>query len=420
MSNYLIHWKTQRDAQERQGHKYIARIWTNSTWRYFYDAKSLAAFQKKADRRGEKTSVQYSDGHGGWKAPSTGNVQLDRKVASARSRAHSAVDAGKKAVGDVMNALGLVGITKKDPATLREKRDADTAARLEKYKKQIQRVEARKAREQAALEARKAERAKNKKERATIPEEEDGKKKGSGGGGGGGGSGKKGSGAAASNPNAVGALASLPLKDRTYTADEDMRAVNPNRSKGKQYEQNDANCALAYDMRRRGFDVTAKGTNEPAGPEAFSEWYRDCKFTEIEQDSNAKGDYGSYAVSKVLSDLGQQPNGSYGMLYISWADGGGHAVTWAIENNKLVFRDCQSGKTIDLSTMANDISYMQYARTDNLKLTDKAMEAVESAKKDNDKSVVKNDETSKDTKSESKDEDDKSKKKTKASTKSKK
>lgn len=421
LSNYLIHWIAKRDAKERENHKYIARIWHKSSWRYFYDASALAAFQRKKEKRGETVDVQYADGQGGFRAARSQNKDLDRHLTSAHHKARQAVTAGKNAADQVLTQLGLKGISK-DPSTLREQRDADTAARLAKYKKRIAAVEKAKAEKAAELEARRAARAAEKKSKPVLPEEEEKSKKGSSGGSGGGGkgsggkgSGGKGSGASAKNPNAVGALANLPLKDRTYTADEDMRAVNPNRGKGKEYEQNDVNCALAYDMRRRGFDVRAKGSDEPGGPEKFSEWYKDCKFTEIEQDDKAKGDYGTHAVSKLLSDLGQQPNGSYGMVYISWADGGGRAVTWAIEDNKLVFRDCQSGKTLDLKSMAGDISFLQYARTDNLKLTDKAIEAVESAKQNEaatkDKSVVQSS-TDKDDKDKK---DDKKSKETKTS-----
>ena len=47
-----------------------------------------------------------------------------------------------------------------------------------------------------------------------------------------------------------------------HTSNEDLRAVNPNYGKGYGYQINCQKCVPTYELRRRGYNVTAKPTNE--------------------------------------------------------------------------------------------------------------------------------------------------------------
>lgn len=161
----------------------------------------------------------------------------------------------------------------------------------------------------------------------------------------------------------------FPYKDHPMTADEDMAAVNPpydalkaeynirkffanERMKDKlsrygneltnafnlkldKAGTNCAACSVVYDLRRRGYDVDAKMTrNLSSITSTIYQYYKGASFTE----SDTKKD--------MEDDFKRMPNGSRGVLCGITTCGTGHAINWEKENNKIVYRDCQSGTIV--------------------------------------------------------------------------
>ena len=57
----------------------------------------------------------------------------------------------------------------------------------------------------------------------------------------------------------------IKLKTRNYSKEKDVKAVNPNYRNDPGYQTNCVYCSMTYDMRQRGYDVTAN----PRSPESL-------------------------------------------------------------------------------------------------------------------------------------------------------
>lgn len=183
-------------------------------------------------------------------------------------------------------------------------------------------------------------------------------------------------------------LPDLKLKKKPTTLDEDMKLVNPkyNSKEGSDYDQNCSACSVTYDLRRRGYDVEAKsekGIKKQTTIYDVADCYKDSKVV-FEKDLKKK-----YKITNtktlakaVEKDMLSQGEGSRGILAVEWKRGGGHGVSWEVENGEVVIRDCQSGRKCDFDDYTDRINNMYYVRTDNLEVNDKVEKYVKSRKDD--------------------------------------
>lgn len=166
------------------------------------------------------------------------------------------------------------------------------------------------------------------------------------------------------------------------------------------------NCRRAtftYEMRRRGYDVTATRTTNARGQTVLgldnavtdrysSPWGQKTKIlgkyakTYLTTDDKDKAPEvfsekvgGAKIISKSLADhsaiydaLSKQPNGARGELGVTWAQGGGHSMAWEIIKGKPVILDTQTGdiyKTVsDLTDKLPMVKESSYSRLDNATL----------------------------------------------------
>ena len=169
-----------------------------------------------------------------------------------------------------------------------------------------------------------------------------------------------------------------PVKSTLESMKTDLEAINPSGSK-----TNCIACAVAYDMRRRGYDVSAKNK----GSEAYSEydiyqWYKNPQVVTI---TNAKDPKDAY--DKLITDLKQYGTGARGMVSGIWDESlcyEGHAIAWQVTDSEVLFLDGQTNKVYTdpyseiFSKFADDET--QYVRLDNLEIRPKKIkEAVENA-----------------------------------------
>ncbi len=119
---------------------------------------------------------------------------------------------------------------------------------------------------------------------------------------------------------------------------EDLRDTNPNYEKGDEWKVNCQRCAPTYEMRRRGYDVTAK----PAPPEApkhlayhpFDAWEKpDVKHCK---------DSGMSDIQETMKKWG---DGARAQVVVYWEKGfGGHTFIAEQAEGKTHFIDPQTGK----------------------------------------------------------------------------
>lgn len=155
----------------------------------------------------------------------------------------------------------------------------------------------------------------------------------------------------------------LPKMRKPESKNETLSRVNP--SKGSHLASSGNNCCLctiAYDMRRRGYDVIAKQKAPinllyDIGAEDVSWMYG---FPRETKTGDANG------LSMALS---KQPNGSRGAAFASWGKGnGGHVVAYEIENGKPVLYDAQTGDRYDkITDLFDDVKETSFIRLDDKK-----------------------------------------------------
>ena len=146
-------------------------------------------------------------------------------------------------------------------------------------------------------------------------------------------------------------------------------------------KQNCRRCTVAYEMRRRGFDVTATKSIMATGQhglgmkKALNVNTRKYEAAEnkVFTVANVRALKNTDAPDALFKALKGQPNGSRGEVAVGWLMGGGHSVAYEIINNKPVIIDTQSGKMFKNSQeWAKAYKYpaatAAYTRLDNKRL----------------------------------------------------
>lgn len=152
-----------------------------------------------------------------------------------------------------------------------------------------------------------------------------------------------------------------------HTIDDDLRDVNPMFDR-MQYHggttNNCVNCSFTYDLRRRGYDVTAKANASGlVTHRVMKDLYEDAK-----EDAIFGKDWPD--VFATMSEL--YPNNSRGVMSLYGKDNAAHAVSFEIKNGKCIVLD---GQINDRHTAASlELSgdyipgFVRAIRTDNLKV----------------------------------------------------
>lgn len=163
------------------------------------------------------------------------------------------------------------------------------------------------------------------------------------------------------------------LKTNSTTADQDCKDTNP--LYGSLITQNIHNCALCsitYDMRRRGYDVTAKPSYKGMYETDIKKCYKGASWRYFNKGKDESKD--EYVKGVIDWFERSSKNGQRGNLCFWWdynpvitkVIGGAHSITYEVENGRLVLRDAQCGKIIkDPYKYLKHTSHISFLRTDN-------------------------------------------------------
>ncbi len=198
------------------------------------------------------------------------------------------------------------------------------------------------------------------------------------------------------------------LKDpnRKYTEQEDIDAINPaHNNKASNVNQNCVLCSLSYELRQRGYDVSAnltpkplysektaqkvfKGAKEiphdPLGvtmrdrkgdlsinPNKMAEWNK-CRNLAIQKQNTA-------LAKMVVSELAKEKN-TRGMLCVNWPFGGGHAMHYTVDSKgQLKIIDAQVKKVYvgkEAEEFLQGVALARHTRLDNLELDKKRIKEI--------------------------------------------
>jgi hypothetical protein len=123
-----------------------------------------------------------------------------------------------------------------------------------------------------------------------------------------------------------------------HDIDADLQNVNPTYDeKNEKTCQNCVLCSTTYDMRRRGYDVTARLTNKPLYTE---EVLKTC-YNGVKKDDYSKCRTFDAVEKKIMSSYGEGSRGvvTVGGVYMGmWF---GHAMSFEVSNGKVMVLDAQ-------------------------------------------------------------------------------
>lgn len=163
------------------------------------------------------------------------------------------------------------------------------------------------------------------------------------------------------------ALNSNPHHDATYTY--------------KEFTENCQRCVVAYEARRRGYDVTAQPTYKgdklpkvayvnPNTGAKYSYWMGAFKQAKSERIGGRTAKQTQKNIENKMKSYG---DGSRAILRVSWKGGGGHVFNVEQKNGKTYYIDAQVGKRYTSKVFQNiRTEKTQLVRTDNLKFSDRA------------------------------------------------
>ena len=174
------------------------------------------------------------------------------------------------------------------------------------------------------------------------------------------------------------------------TREEDAKRVNPEYLTNPNGAHNNCtNCTMAYELRRRGYEVQAQLKSSGRNGVKFAkELFPKSKNKEVMMFPDPKKDEDGFLrymntyeqkayngsnkelSTKTISALKSEPAGSRGQLLITWNRYGGHSVAYEITNDgKVNIIDGQTGKVYNEKQseafLRNGVA-TQYQRLDNV------------------------------------------------------
>lgn len=167
-----------------------------------------------------------------------------------------------------------------------------------------------------------------------------------------------------------------------------LAAVNPHFAEGYKWQNNCQRCVVAWELRQRGYDVTARpfaahdgiGNNGTVCWEFdHNAWYNDSELVQL---SKGKKKF-MQAVSDAFEEWG---DGARAVVRVGWSrkhGGGGHFFSARREGDKIVYEDPQTGTVRDIDATLDNCSsgpwQLWMMRVDDRNLTDLVKEAVTNA-----------------------------------------
>ena len=166
--------------------------------------------------------------------------------------------------------------------------------------------------------------------------------------------------------------------DGEYNEKTDLAAVNPRFYDMNSNSKNNCMlCTTTYDLRQRGYDVTAQMDSIGYTFGDLKRWYPKAKMERNSRfDANGNVIKQKDYIQNTIQSLKKQGDGTRGNLMVYFATGGGHSVAYEVKNGQLFIKDGQANKTYGekgsfMNTMTvqkflNMTSVNSYARLDNI------------------------------------------------------
>lgn len=151
-----------------------------------------------------------------------------------------------------------------------------------------------------------------------------------------------------------------------HTPEQDLKAVNPDFADPTDMSArvNCTMCSTAYELRRRGYDVTAQKTTMGRKPKDAAAWFG-IKEKDIPKFKTR---------DEFAAALAQEPDGARGLTFSAYGNfGAHHCMIWEKKNGVVTISDGQSNappksiKESGISSTSGSLPY-RYIRTDNAEI----------------------------------------------------
>lgn len=164
----------------------------------------------------------------------------------------------------------------------------------------------------------------------------------------------------------------VKMKTSEESPDSDSRKVNPKVNAWNMGTlTNCSNTTLAYEMRRRGYDVTAKPLYGGRKYEDTYALYNNPKVKQLDKESyKGSTKFTTYAKNEMVNNISKYPDGARGAVQVRFKkEAMGHIFSWEKVNGKVVFKDHQDYGSKPEKIFDKDVlSALSYFRTDNAQL----------------------------------------------------
>lgn len=166
----------------------------------------------------------------------------------------------------------------------------------------------------------------------------------------------------------------LKMKNEEMPIKEDVKRVNPGfKNLQDNTKNNCALCTVAYDLRRRGFDVSAEKATIGYTVSDVKRWYpkAEIKTLETRPKHDFDSDVGDRYMEEINKTIVKQGDGARGNLIVHWKRSyGGHSMAYEVRDGKMQVVDAQTGKIYkhdyDISYLLKNCDMVSYARLDNV------------------------------------------------------
>lgn len=186
--------------------------------------------------------------------------------------------------------------------------------------------------------------------------------------------------------------AALGSRGKPKSVADAVTGANPNHSYDyNEFSKNCQRCVVAYELRRRGYDVEAlptyegdtlprvayqnkdKGTYEAYWRGAF----RHAKTL------NVGGTTSDAVIQNITDKMHSFGNGSRAVVQIFYSGGGGHVFNVENQGGRMVWVEAQTGKLKDIKSTMSVVktSKVNMVRVDNLAISDRAKNFVKNKKR---------------------------------------
>jgi len=164
--------------------------------------------------------------------------------------------------------------------------------------------------------------------------------------------------------------------------DEAIKGTNPRYNPNVEaYNSNCARCVQNYELRRRGFDVTANAYKADSSQYQFN--YINATWKDLENKSAQLSE--KYVANAKVRDrlssdiIAQNPEGARGFLQMGWKGRNvGHVINWEIKDGEVQFIDAQTSTIWDANYSAwKRMSTPRWVRIDDKRPSDSILKYIE-------------------------------------------